>query len=29
MPPKARVLADAWDDDWQNLADVHLPRGHI
>ena len=24
MPPKS-ALADAWDDDWESLADVHVP----
>lgn len=24
MPPK-NTLADAWDDDWESLADVHVP----
>lgn len=24
MPPK-NALADAWDDDWESLADVHVP----
>jgi hypothetical protein len=24
MPPK-NTLGDAWDDDWESLADVHVP----
>ncbi len=26
LPPKKGDMADAWDDDWETLADVYLPH---
>lgn len=28
MPPKKNVPADAWDDDWESLADVRMALLH-